>query len=69
MGPEALRRQMVEGHQEHESGDIEQPQRQAPQRCGQGNQDTKRAEGQSPQQYGGQEPKSQSGEPPSSDRE
>ena len=69
MGPEALRRQVVEGHQEHESGDVEKSQRQAPQRCAQGNKETKRAEGQSPQQYGGQEPKSQSGEPPSSDRE
>lgn len=69
MGPEALRRQVVEGHQEEQDQDIEKSQRQAPQWRGQGNKDTKRAEGQSPQQYGGQEPKSQSGEPPSSDRE
>ena len=69
MGPETLRRQMVEGHQQHESGDVEEPQHQPPQGRGQGDQDTKHAEGQRPQQHGGQEPKSQSGEPPRGGRE
>ena len=50
MDPEALRRQVVEGHQEHESGDVEKSQRQPPQGRGQGDQDTERAEGQGSQQ-------------------
>ena len=36
MDPEALRRQVVEGHQEEQDQDIEKPQRQAPQRRSQG---------------------------------
>ena len=64
MGPEALRRQVVEGHQEEQDQDIEKSQRQAPQWRGQGDQDAERAEGQGSQQHGGQEPKTQGNEPP-----